>query len=217
MVAQTYQLHPNQTGRVLLQNISWNTYSLLLNEIGDAPIRLTYDRGLLEIEVPSQEHEKLKEFIGDLVKMALMNLDLDFMPLGSTTWTRRDIDRGLEADDCFYILNYAKVRNKPVDLAVDPPPDLAIEIDLTSSSIDKLGIYARLQVPEVWRVRSNLQIEFLSLDSDAKYAGTSESKVLPQLSAEIVNQYLGVLVAEGYAAAIRKFRVEIAQRLTPQK
>ena len=120
--------------RVLLRNISWETYERLLEERGDnsAP-RFTYDRGELEIMSPSPEHEALNRSIALLVEFLAAELGIDVYDLGSTTFRREDLERGFEPDSCFYIENEERVRGKTrKDLSVDPPPDLVIEIDITS-------------------------------------------------------------------------------------
>jgi Uma2 family endonuclease len=103
-------------------------------------------------------------------------LGIEAENLGSTTFRREDLERGFEPDSCFYIQN-EEVRGKDrMDLTVDPPPDLVIEIDITSPSLNKLPIYARMVVPEVWRYDGERMIILVLEDSD--YAETTESRVL---------------------------------------
>ena len=144
----TATLIQNQTSGILLKNISWKTYESLLNEIGEhGGISLTYDRGNLEIMTPSAPHEKSGELLGNFVEVLTDELNVDICSLGSLTCKREDLERGLEPDKCYYIQNEDVVWNKEqIDLNEDPPPDLAIEIDITSSSIDRLELYASLGV-----------------------------------------------------------------------
>jgi Uma2 family endonuclease len=138
--------------RVLLHNVSWNTYERLLMDLNDscAP-RLTYDRGTLEIMSPASEHERHNRTIARIVEELAVEMNLDFDALGSTTFRREDLDRGFEPDSCFYIQNVAAIRRKKrIDLAIDPPPDLIVEIDITSTSLDRFSIYAEVGVVEVW-------------------------------------------------------------------
>jgi len=143
--------------RVLLHNVSWDTYERLVMDLNDscAP-RLTYDRGTLEIMSPSSEHERYNRTIAQIVEELAVEMNLDFDGLGSTTFRREDLDRGFEPDSCFYIQNVTSIRSKKrIDLAVDPPPDLIIEIDITSTSLDRFSICAEAGVVEVWRFDGN--------------------------------------------------------------
>ncbi|HEY9740149.1 MAG TPA: Uma2 family endonuclease, partial [Coleofasciculaceae cyanobacterium] len=139
--------------RVLLRNISWQTYQDLLKDLEEQPgIRLSYDRGLLEIMAPSPPHENYKKVLGRFVETLTEELNIEIKSLGSLTCKREDLARGLEPDQCYYIQNEAVVRTlDEIDFNQDPPPDLVIEIDISSSSINRLSLYAALGVPEVWR------------------------------------------------------------------
>jgi Uma2 family endonuclease len=144
--------------RVLLQNISWQMYQSLLKDFEQQPrMRLTYDRGLLEIMMPLAPRETYKKLLGRLIETLTEELEIEIRSLGSLTCDREDLARGLEPDQCYYIQNEATVRNcERIDLTQDPLPDLAIEVDITSSSIDQLAIYAALGVPEVCRYDGQL-------------------------------------------------------------
>lgn len=139
--------------RVTLHNVSWETYERLLADLAESSApRLTYDRGTLEIMSPSSEHERYNRTIARIVEELAFEANVDIDNLGSTTFRREDIDRGFEPDSCFYIRNVARIRSKKrVDLTIDPPPDLVIEVDITSPSLDKFGIFSHAGVPEVWR------------------------------------------------------------------
>lgn len=138
--------------RVVLQNISWQQFENLLKDLGDhRAARLAYDQGTLEIMTPLPEHEYYKEVIGIAVQDIAEELELDYESLGSTTWKRESRLAGVEADNCFYFQNEALIRGKlEFDLTQDPPPDLVLEIDLSSKSLNRFPIYARLGVPEIW-------------------------------------------------------------------
>src|SRR5437899_2960095 len=139
--------------RVVLRKVSWETYEGLLagQEDSSAP-RFTYDRGTLEIMSPLPEHEEVNRALASLVENVAVEWRMSFRNLGSTTFKREDLGRGFEPDSCFYLQNAERMRGKArIDLTVDSPPDLVIEIDVTHSSLDKLPIYAALGVPEVWR------------------------------------------------------------------
>jgi Uma2 family endonuclease len=142
-----------QEGNVVLKNISWQEFEDILIEMGDSrSSRIAYDRGTLEIIMPLQEHEYFKEIISLLVQDLADELGLDYECLGSTTWKRKDLLAGVEPDNCFYIQNEPLIRgNLNINLSEDPPPDLALEIDMTSKSLNRQVIYARLGVAEIWR------------------------------------------------------------------
>jgi Uma2 family endonuclease len=139
--------------RILLDNIPWEVYEGLLAAHRDRSVpRFTYDRGQLEIISPSAEHEQLKETVTLLVNIVAEEKSINVEGFGSTTFRREDLARGFEPDACFYIANLGCVKGKTeIDLRTDPPPDLVIEIDLTSSSLDRFSIFAHVGVPEVWR------------------------------------------------------------------
>ena len=133
-----------------LSGISWQTYETLRSELRERRLRLTYNRGTLEIMAPSPEHELNKKVMGRFVETLAEESDIQIYPLGSTTFQRRELS-GAEPDECFYFRNIALVRGKKrLDLAIDPAPDLVIEIDITSSSPNRLQVYADLGVAEVW-------------------------------------------------------------------
>lgn len=139
--------------RTLLKGIRWETYQALALDLAENPRKkLTYNQGILEIMTPLPEHEANKRFLGRIVESTTEVLGLEVYSLGSTTWSREDLGRGIEPDECYYITNESVVRGQlNFDLNIDPAPDLAIEVDITSSSLDRLSIYASLGIGEVWR------------------------------------------------------------------
>jgi Uma2 family endonuclease len=144
---------PSSSQRVILQNISWQTFETILAEMGDnRATRLAYDRGILEIMTPLIPHEHNKRLIEKLIDNLAEELNLNLKSTGSVTCKRQDLLRGVEPDSSFYIQNKPVMRQKQnLDLTQDPPPDLVIEVDYTSSSIDRMPIYLALGIPEVWR------------------------------------------------------------------
>jgi Uma2 family endonuclease len=165
-------------GRVLF-NLDWHEFERILEELGEhRHTRIAYQNGVLEIMVPLPEHEADKESISDFVKALLEELEIDFWSLGSTTFKNQQMLAGIEPDQCFYIQNEAKVRGKPrLDLTLDPPPDLALEVDVTSRTHP--SIYEALGVPELWRFeKQQLQINILR---NGKYERSQHSTVLPDL------------------------------------
>lgn len=201
MTAQTLA-PPEQI--VQLSGISWQTYETLLAEIGDRQIRLTYNRGNLEIMVPSPEHERFKEVLGRFVETLAEELDVRIEPLGSTTFKRPELS-GKEPDKCFYIQNLSAVKGKKrIDLNQDPPPDLAVEIDITSRSENTLQIYADLGVPEVWIYNgSRLRINRLE---NGEYVEHESSLAFPSLPILEIVRFLEQAETMDYLELVKAFR-----------
>ena len=187
----------------MLENVSWQEFENLLVELGNTrAARVAYDRGLLEIIVPLPEHEYHKEVIGVLVQDLAEVLEIDYETLGSTTWKRQDLLAGVEPDNCFYFQNERLIRGKlDFDLRRDPPPDLVLEIDVISKSLNRFLIYARLGVPEIWRY-DNGQIEFYQLQ-DGTYVKTNASLAFPQFPVQQILPF----IAEHRAMGRRKMRL----------
>jgi Uma2 family endonuclease len=170
--------------------VSWETYERLLADFQDShAAHFAYDRGTLEIMVLSTKHEEPNRTIAFLVELLALEMNLNVRNLGSTTFTREDLDRGFEPDTCFYIHNAARVKGKEeIDLAVDPPPDLVIEVDITHPSLDKLPIYAAIGVPEIWRYDGQ-QLTIFKLE-DETYRSQTESQALPGLTSSLLSQFI---------------------------
>ena len=150
------------------------------------------------------EHESSKVTLGDLVKVLLEELDVNYAAAGSTTLKRQDLGKGAEPDDSFYIESCEQVLGKKkIDLNIDPPPDLAIEIDLTSKT--QIGIYEALGVPELWRFDSGqLRIDVLR---DGKYVQVKKSRIFPDWPvAELARTYIGKAIAAGQGVATKELR-----------
>lgn len=148
--------------------------------------RFTYDRGELELLSPSPEHEAYNRSIALIVEFLAAELGIDVYDLGSTTFRREDLGRGFEPGSCFYIQNVERVRGKDrIDRAVDPPPDLVIEIDITSSTFSKLPIYSQIGVPEVWRYDGE-RLTILVLEG----SGYAETAVLPPITSGALTDFV---------------------------
>ncbi|MGH8006933.1 MAG: Uma2 family endonuclease, partial [Candidatus Binatia bacterium] len=139
--------------RVILHGVSWDTYERLLADFPESnAVHFAYDQGVLEIMAPSPEHGASTDILALLVNVLAEEWNIDVYGLGSTTFRRADLKRGFEPDTCFYVQNADRVRGKKqITLTKDPPPDLVIEVDITSSSLKKSPIYAAIGVPEIWR------------------------------------------------------------------
>ena len=119
--------------RVVLRGVGWEGYQSILRMVDDQPVRMTYDRGDVELMSPSPKHERKKSLLGQFVRILAREFRIAMMPMGSTTWSREDLDKGLEADESFYLGDLERLKDPDnIDLDADPPPDLAIEIEITS-------------------------------------------------------------------------------------
>ena len=198
--------------QVLLKDISWQHFETILDELGEGrAARVSYSNGVLEIMVPLPEHEKDKEIIGDLVKVLLDELGINFEALGSTTFKNEQMNQAVEADTCFYIENYQAVIGKnKIDLTVEPPPDLAIEIDITSRT--QFDNYQRLGVPELWRyTRRGLQINLLQ---EGKYIQSNFSPNFPGIPIiELVNKTVKQNLTLGRSQAMREFKSWVREHI----
>jgi len=165
--------------RVVLRDVSWATYERLLTEQQERTVpRFTYDRGVLEIMSPSSEHEEISQLINQLFFLIAGAKGYDARCFGTTTFKREDIQRGFEPDSCFYLQSLSHIRGvKKLDLAIHPPPDLIIEVDITSPSIDKFPIYAQVGVPEIWRYKDEKLSIYLRQD-EANYIEVENSLCL---------------------------------------
>lgn len=199
--------------QVVLQTVSWTTYQALIHDLESEPgKRLTYDQGKLEIMVPLPPHEAYKSLLARLVEVTTEEAAVEIRSLGSTTWSREDLQKGLEADECYYIQHEQAVRGKDeIDLTVDPPPDLAIEVDNTSSSMNRMAIYAALGIPEVWRFDGEtLTISHLV---QGRYVAQENSEVLPILQRADILRFLQTSQTMGETSWIREFRQWVRTKL----
>lgn len=198
-------------GAVLrIDDVSWGEYENLLADLGESSVRIFYDRGRMEVMAPASAHEKPKSVIHRLVTALSDELDIDVESLGSTTLKADLKARGAEADDCFYIQNAALVIGKEnLDLNQDPAPDIVIEIEHTSASLDKFKIYAGLGVPEIWRIKGH-QVQIYLLTSGG-YDESPIGRAFPFVSAQTLSEFLVQGLAEGERKVARDFRVWVRE------
>ena len=193
-------------GKILLHNVSWDEFENILIEMGETrSSRIAYDKGTLEIVMPLAEHEGYKEIIGDLIKELADELEIDYASFGSTTWKRRDRLAGAEPDNCFYIQNEIMVRGRlDIDLNQYPPPDLVLEIDYSSKSLNRQPIYARLGVPEIWRYENGtLQIYHLEC---GEYIESDISLAFPNFPVKEIPAFVQQNITESRRTIRRLFR-----------
>ena len=200
------------TDRVIIRNVNWKTYERLLRDLENSSSpRLAFDQGVLEVMSPHLEHEEANRTLASIVEIALEELNINFRNAGSTTFKREDLDRGFEPDSSFYIQSVDQIRKrKRIDLQVDPPPDLIIEVDLTRDSLNKFSLYAALGVPEVWRYEEALEIWVLD---GSQYARRHTSPALPILTSQLVTGLLHSSLRLERPAWFRHARKQIRAQL----
>lgn len=210
MIATTSSLAEQRT---LLQNISWSTFETLLKEIGDRRgYRIAYDNGMLEIMSPLYEHENPKIKSDRFIFILAEELDIEIKSAGSMTLKQQRAKKGIEPDNCYYIQHEAAVRDREeLDLETAPPPDLAIEIDITSSSINKLAIYSALRVPELWLYNGRV-LKFYQL-VETEYVECDFSIAFPFVSVAEMAGFFTRTQTMGEMALLKSFRTWVKSKI----
>jgi Uma2 family endonuclease len=186
----------------------------MLRDLGDErSARLTYDRGVLEITMPSDEHESYKHLLERIITTLTLEFGLRVKGFASTTLSREDLQQSVEPDACYYIQNADKVQGRRIDLASDPPPDLVVEVDVTKPSQRKFALYAQLGVGELW-VCVNRRVSMYGLQAGA-YLPREYSPVFPQVSAEVVSQWLAQGEAQDDNSVIRSLHDWVRTGIKP--
>jgi Uma2 family endonuclease len=190
----------------------WCAYETFLNLFDERRnVRITYDQGVLEVVTLTHEHERAGHILAHLIMVWAEERQVVLRGGGSTTFRRRDLERGLEPDECYWIANQALVRGLTrIDLSRDPPPDLVLEIDVTHSSVPRMPIYAALGVPEVWRLKGNT-LSMQLLQADGSYLATPISRALPPLTPNDFAPFLSLSDQLDDIAVLRQFRAWVRQ------
>jgi Uma2 family endonuclease len=199
--------------RTLLTNISWQTFKAMLVDMGsERATRLAYDKGLVEIMTPLMPHENSNRLIEVFVGVLCEELGLEIKRAGSLTLTRDDLERGAEPDSSYYIQNEPLVRDKAeIDLDNDPPPDLVLEVEYSRSRIDKLSLYAAMEIPEFWRYNGSiLRIYRLEL---GQYVQRNNSPTFAPIAVTEIPKFLQQSRKVGEITCTRNFRNWIRQQL----
>jgi len=196
----------------VLPNISWQTYQAMLKDMGNQrSIHLAYYHGVLEIKMPLGLHETINYILERIIIALTEELDLGIRGFGSTTLSREDLAVGVEPDCCFYIQNSDRISGREIDLANDPPPDLVVEVDITSPSNRRFAIYRDLGVPEIWKYSaSNIRIYQLQGN---EYLESEFSLAFPMVSREILSRFLQQSASNDDNKLIREFRAWIRQQI----
>ena len=191
--------------RFALGGIGWDFYLRCCEEIQDRRVRLTYNEGKLEFMVTGSPHEFYKTMLAKLVEMMIFESDLPVRSGGSMTVQREDLQKGFEPDECWWIANESAVRGKrELDFTVDPPPDLAVEVEVTASLANRVGIYAAIGVPEIWRFDGR-RLGFYVLGGDGQYTQQTNSSVFPLLKPENLLPHLDIQSDKDETARLKEF------------
>ena len=195
---------PSSESRFVFYGITWKKYVEFLDWLDDRPTRVTYSRGTMEVMSPSPKHEMRRSFLGRMVGMLLFEQGRDHAGGGSTTFKREDLDRGLEPDECFWLASEAHVRGlSEWNPAIDPPPELVIEVEVSRSVLNRLDIFAALGVPELWRVQDQ-RIVILVLDN-GQYRESPTSPAFPGVPVMRFFEFLAKAATAGELVALRAF------------
>lgn len=202
----------------LLNGVSWEEYRWFDAQRDQfrPKAKLVYSDGRLEIVTVSYAHDRSSRRLYDFILAVAMELKVPLIPAGGFTLERDDLEEGLQADECFYIQNLEAVRFlEEIDLAVHPPPDLAIEVDRTNSSIPKEPIYERLGVPELWRLQQNA-LTFRVRQPDGTYLTQPTSRAFPLITSADAGRLLFALAALDSLAFIDNIRNWVHTLVSPQ-
>jgi Uma2 family endonuclease len=202
--------------RLLIRQVGWRGYETLLGMVGGQPVRLTYDRGDVELMSPLFKHERSRSRLARMVEILTEELGIPLVSAGATTLKRKDLNRGLEADASFYLNDLDRIRDmENLDLQIDPPPDLAIEIEITHSVLDRLGVYGALGVPEIWRFDGQT-LRILDRQPDGAYREIETSRALPWISAEEIAHHARSDETRDETRWSRAFRSWVRETIVPR-
>lgn len=191
--------------RSVIHGVSWNEYEAFLEALQDHSLRHSYDRGTLEMMTPRRDHDWIKGLIGRFIESMAYELELPIQSVGSTTQQKKDVERGIQPDESYYVANEPVVRARlKLDPDVDPPPDLIIEVDVTSSCLSRLDIFAALKIPELWRFDGE-RLLFYGLNPAGLYDVLDRSQSFPWLAPSDVQQFLSQIEASEETSLARAF------------
>ncbi len=209
-----FRLDGEQRFRVSL--IPYSGYVAIADGIGERQLHVTYADGELELMTPSQKHEMTRKRLAMLVECLAADLNINMEAGGSMTFRRADLQCGFEPDECYWVENEGKVRGRRYDVTRDPPPDLLLEIEISRSSIDRMAIFARFGVPEIWRYDGRtLSIEWLT--SKGRYQPRSRSRAFPFLRAASVDAAMRFAPGQSTTDLIRRWRRWITEELAGRR
>lgn len=198
-----------------LEGLTWDDYETFLEELGERPIRVTYDSGRMEVMTLSFEHESQRTLLGRFIGAVAIVLNIPMCSGGMTTMKQALIEKGLEPDDSYWIRHEKRMRRKKrLDLDTDPPPDIVTEVEVSRSMLNRMRIYAALRVPELWRVRKGKLTVYL-LGKDGKYHPSDRSAAFPLLPIAGVQRFLDLAGEVDETTLVRRFMDWIANEVQP--
>lgn len=190
---------------LVLYSVTWDAYSKLLDAFPERRLRHSYNEGTLEIMSPGKSHERIKTLLGHLLMALAVETGVPVQGIGSTTLRKVRKSRGLEPDECYYIAHEAAVRDKDdFDPDRDPPPDLAVEVDVSHSSVDRLPIYAALGIPELWQAGAD-GLRFLRLNRVGRYVEIPRSIAFPNIAPQMLWKFVEQRSEKNDTAIVREF------------
>jgi Uma2 family endonuclease len=187
--------------RMAFRSLDWPKFQQIRQLLAESThARFTYDSGVLEITMPLEGHERFARLIELFIRILVVELGLKMKSMGSTTLERQDLLKSAEPDNGYYIQNYELVADHEVDLAIDPPPDLVVEVDITHTDIQKNGLYAKLGVPEFWRFNGR-EWTILSL-VDGHYVECDRTPTFPLVEKVDLYRFLETALTDEVAAEV---------------
>jgi Uma2 family endonuclease len=196
-----------------MHSIDWVTYKKFQDTFGEKRLRHTYDRGSLELMSPSFRHDHAARSLATMVKVLAREYGYRVSSAGSTTLSREEANRGLEPDESFYIQNIAAILGQDdIDLSRMPPPDLAVEIDVTRSMLNRLSVYESMRVPEIWRCDGTV-VEFRVLRPDGRYEVVPRSPTFPVADPDELLRFVEASFAIDDLELLDQFRAWVRQQL----
>ncbi len=204
---------PPPAQHVVLYGLRWQDYIQIGNILCDRPaLRLTFDGGTLEIMVTSSEHEIYKTRLGGLIEIMAEEFHLRIEPRGNMTFQREDLEKGLEGDNCWWIEHEEQVRGKLTwNPAVDPPPDLLLEIEVSRKALARMPIYAAIKVPQVWCFDGQ-SIRVYLLQLDGNYLQANESPTFPGIPLAEIARFVQPRKDKDYLTVLREFRAWVKRQ-----
>lgn len=191
--------------RIAIHGVTYEFYKQFCDEIGEQPIRLSYNDGCLEIMVTNSPHEFFKKMLAKLVEATIFEFDIPVRSGGAMTFHRDDLKKGFEPDECWWIANEKTVRKiTEFDFRNDPPPDLAVEVEMTHSLAKRVQIYAAIGVVEIWRFDGK-HLRFCVLGDEGDYHEAEKSRSFPFLRPADLEPFLTAPDDDNETARIRRY------------
>ena len=214
---------PRPSQQFVLQGVRWEVYQELRKLPENDHVRMTFDEGVLEMMTPSASHEQWSYLIGRLIDAWTLELSVNITACRNMTVSRKDLQKGFEPDNCYYVQHELQIRQKlagrpraKLDFTVDPPPDLAIEVDVSRTSVGKRKLYAAFGVPEVWRYDGQ-RIEVFTLGPKNRYVPSGKSVCLAGIPLEEMARVLGRINTESDTVLMRSFRDYVRRQILGER